>query len=127
VLPSKKITLPLPCSAKFFTDSVHILNKINEASKIINTYKVLNNDLIIENKILNTIEEIKKTPQIYKKYFKENYVTLTVIHINIKHKNYKDSNKIELYRIFDNFIVSETFPFIQYYTPEGKLIFKFIH
>ena len=32
-LPSKKITFPLPYSAKFFTASVHILNKITLVSK----------------------------------------------------------------------------------------------
>lgn len=101
-------------------DSKHI-----EGVKINLTYKNIQNDLINENEILKTIEELKKTPYLYDKIFKENYITQSVIHINIRHQNFKNSPKIELYRIFDNFIVNDKYPFIQYQTPDGKLIFKY--
>ncbi len=96
-----------------------------EENKIILTYKNIQNDLLMENEILKTIEELKKTPYLYDNIFKENYITQSVIHINIKHKNFKNSPKIELYRIFDNFIVNEKYPFIQFQTSEGKFIFKY--
>jgi len=79
----------------------------------------------MENEILKTIEELKKTPSAYNGIFKENFITQSVIHINIKHQNFKNSLKIELYRIFDNFIVDDKYPFIQFQTPEGKLVFKY--
>lgn len=100
-------------------------NKVNESSKINLVYKNIHNDLLMENEILKTIEEIKKTPKVYSGIFKENYITQSVIHIHLKHQNFKGSNKIELYRIFDNFIVNDKYPFIQFQTPEGKLVFKY--
>ena len=96
-----------------------------EQNKIILTYKNIRNDLLMETEILKTIEELKKTPYLYDNIFKDNYITQSVIHINIKHKNFKNSQKIELYRIFDNFIVNEKYPFIQFQTSEGKYIFKY--
>ena len=100
-------------------------NKVNESSKINLVYKNILNDLLMENEILKTVEEIKKTPKVYSGIFKENYITQSVIHIHLKHQNFKGSNKIELYRIFDNFIVNDKYPFIQFQTPEGKLVFKY--
>ena len=100
-------------------------NKVNESSKINLVYKNILNDQLMENEILKTVEEIKKTPKVYSGIFKENYITQSVIHIHLKHQNFKGSNKIELYRIFDNFIVNDKYPFIQFQTPEGKLVFKY--
>jgi hypothetical protein len=99
--------------------------KTNEGSKISLTYKNIYNDLLMENEILKTIEEIKKNPSLYSGIFKDNYITQSIIHINIKHQNFKNSSKIELYRIFDNFIVNDKYPFIQFQTPDGKLVFKY--
>jgi len=99
--------------------------KTAEEIKILLTYKNIQNDLLMENEILKTIEEIKKTPSKYIGIFKDNYITQSVIHINIKHQNFKDMQTIELYRIFDNFIVSDKYPFIQFQTPDGKLVFKY--
>jgi hypothetical protein len=100
-------------------------NKILECSKITSTYKNIQNDLLMENEILKTIEELKKSKNLYSKYFKENYITHSVIHINLKHKNYNNLSSVDLYRIFDNFIVDYKYPFIQYQTLDGKIIFKF--
>ena len=108
------------------SDDIDSDNKINiEDNKIILTYNNIRNDLLMDNEILKTVEELKKTPYLYNNIFKENYITQSVIHINIKHKNFKNSQKIELYRIFDNFIVNEKYPFIQFQTAEGKYIFKY--
>ena len=109
---------------KNIIDYVNNRNMI-EHTKINLTYKNIRNELLMENEILKTVEELKIMPSLYDKIFKENYITQSVIHINIKHQNFKNSNKIELYRIFDNFIVNEKYPFIQFQTLEGKLIFKY--
>ena len=109
---------------KNIIDYLNNKNKI-ESSKINLVYKNINNDLLMDNEILKTIEELKKTPDVYANIFKENFITQSVIHINLKHQNFKNSNKIELYRIFDNFIMDEKYPFIQFQTTDGKLIFKY--
>jgi len=99
-------------------------SKSTEGLKINIVYKNIQNDLLAENEILKTIEDLKKTPYLYNKIFKENFITQSVIHINIKHQNLKNSQKIELYRIFDNFIPTEKYPFIQYQTQDGQIVFK---
>jgi hypothetical protein len=100
-------------------------NKSIEGNKINLIYKNMNNDLLMDNEILKMIEELKKTPSLYDNIFKDNYVTQSVIHMTIKHKNFKNSLKIELYRIFDHFVVDDKYPFIQFQTSDGKLIFKY--
>ena len=95
-----------------------------ENEKIISIYKNINNDILMENEILKIIEKLKYTPELYVKYFKDNYVTQAVIHINIKYKDNYNLSKVDLYRIFDNFITNDKYPFIQYQTQDSKLIFK---
>ena len=113
-----------------FDDLKNIIDYLNqkndiESIKINLTYKNIQNELLMENEILKTIEQLKNTPTIYSNIFKENFITRSVIHINLKHQNFKNSPKIELYRIFDNFIVDEKYPFIQFQTLDSKLIFKY--
>lgn len=112
-----------------FKNILEYLNNPNtktvEGSKINLVYKNIQNDLLMDNEILKMIEELKKTPSLYDNIFKDNYITQSVIHMNIKHKNFKNSSKIELYRIFDNFIVNDKYPFIQFQTQDGKLVFKY--
>jgi hypothetical protein len=46
--------------------------------------------------------------------------------INLENINIKKSNLVvDLFRIFDNFIVNETYPFIQYQQGDGNLVYKF--
>lgn len=110
-----------------FNNVLDYLNKKNtiESNKINLIYKNLNNDLLVDNEILNTIEELKKKPYLYNNIFKNNYVIQSVINVQIKHTNYINMQKIDLYRIFNNFIMEINYPFIQYQTPEGKYIFKY--
>ena len=99
-------------------------NKVIEDNRIGLIYKKIYSDLLIDNEILKIVEELKKTPSLYDNIFKDNYITQSIININITHQNFNNSLKIDLYRIFDNYIVNEKFPFIQYHTSDGKLIFK---
>ena len=92
----------------------------NEINKTITTYENINNDLIIENEIMNTTEILKKTNE-YNEIFKENYITQSVIHINL----HIIKERIDLYRLFNNFIISEEYPFIQYHTTDGNIVYKF--
>jgi hypothetical protein len=113
-----------------FKNIIKYLDKKDESStaesqKINLIYKNINNELLLENEILKTIEELKKSPTLYDNIFNKNYITQSVIHINIMHQNTKKSQKIELHRIFDNYIVNETYPFIQFQTSDGKYIYKY--
>jgi hypothetical protein len=91
--------------------------------------------LKIDNKLETEIEQIVETSKIklieekYDKLFLPNYIIQSIIHINIQDpKNITgviNNTKINLYRIFDNFIVNEKYPFIQYQTLDSQITYKF--
>ncbi len=90
--------------------------------------KVITNDLLLENEIVRNVESLKLTPKKYMGIFKDNYITQSVIHTNVMQIGEKlggDEKRIDLFRIFDNFIVNEKYPFLEYQTLDGDLIFKF--
>ena len=91
-----------------------------EASKIETTFETIYNDLYMENEIMNVVEEVKENDK-YKGLFKENFITQSVIHVNLR----IDKGRIDLFRIFNDFIPTDKYPFIQYQTPDGQIIFKF--
>jgi hypothetical protein len=106
-------------------DLKYILDYLNgetkvESSKSVTIYETITNDLIMENEIMFMVENIKNETN-YKKIFKDNYITQSVIHVNLRLK----SGKIDLFRIFDKFEPTAQYPFIQYQTPDGQIAFKF--
>ena len=56
----------------------------------------------------------KSKKKAYTSLFKENYVTQSVIHVNLKTEN--NATQIDLFRIFNEFVVNNKYPFIQYQT-----------
>jgi hypothetical protein len=90
--------------------------------------KTIMNDNKLLSEIENTVDKIKKKSHSYKKLFAENYIIQSNIHINLQDpKNITGTNldtKFNLYRIFDNFIVSDKYPFIQYQTYDGQIVYK---
>jgi hypothetical protein len=96
-------------------------DKKAEINRMKTIYNTLSNDLLLENEILTIINDIKITDK-YQYIFKENYITQSVIHVNI---HTKSKSKIDLFRIFNEFNVSEDYPFIQYQTPDGIISYKF--
>ena len=88
----------------------------------------IKNDMKMESTIYNTVEEAKVNLKSYEKYFNENHIIQSIIHVNIADpKNITgtvSSEKYNLYRIFENFIVNEDYPFIQYQTPDSLLTYK---
>jgi hypothetical protein len=92
-----------------------------EANKLVSLYETINNDLILENEIINDIENVKKSKTNYQKIFKQNYIIQSFIRVYL---NIRDK-KLDLFRIFDNFVVDRDTPFIQFQTNDGRLIFKF--
>ena len=58
-------------------------------------YKNINNDLIMENEILKTIEELKKTPYLYENIFKENYIYARVSSLGQKEDLERQKNLLQ--------------------------------
>lgn len=105
---------------KFIVDYLNNDTKI-EGTKIENIYETINNDLILENQIMYDVEDVKKDTK-FRELFKENYITQSVIHVTLRKK---EEAKIELFRIFNEFQVSHKYPFVQYQTLDGQIIFKY--
>jgi hypothetical protein len=108
---------------EFLSTNNNTTNSIRteEINKLQSIYETINNDLILENEIINDIEIVRKSKANYQKIFKQNYIIQTVVRVYITTKG----KKLDLFRIFDDFITDKTFPFIQYQTNDGRFIFKF--
>ena len=107
-------------------DVKYIIDYLNgnidvESNKAKSIYETINNDLVLENEIMKEVEMTKKTTK-YKSLFKDTYVTQSVIHVNLRTIN---STKIDLFRMFNAFVVDENYPFIQYQTLDGQKIYKY--
>lgn len=82
-----------------------------ERNKMKSFYETINNDLILENEIMRDVELVRKeNPPLMKKLFGTNHVIHSAVRAYVSDK-YK---KIDLFRIFDNFVLSNDYPFIQY-------------
>lgn len=105
-----------------------IIEYLNETSKIEQekielTYETIRNDLILENEVVNIIEKAKEERK-YKNIMKEQYITQSMIHLMLRSDDTNQFKRINLFKIFDDFIPSETYPFIQYMTPDGNVTYK---
>ena len=128
------IYFPLINYERFEKIIQHLNNKNNkELDYNINNYLSINNDMKIEKEIYQTVEnsrlEIISKNTKYDKLFQQNYIIQSIIHVNILDpKNITGTvsgNKFNLYRIFDNFIVDDKFPFIQYMSQDSQVTYKF--
>ena len=96
-----------------------------ESNKILSVFQNIQNDLLLEGEITRTIEQAKIDKLDYRSLFKSNFITQAVIHVNLAFNSTHDIDKLNLYRIFDSFIVNSTYPFIQFQANGEKLVFKF--
>ena len=106
-------------------DFKNILNYLNnkkeiELSSIQSNFNTIKNDLIMENEVMKVVNNIGSN--IKYTTFHENYITQSNIIVNVK---IDKGDKIDLYRVFNNFITSEEYPFIQYQTVDGKINYKY--
>lgn len=114
-----------------FENIIKLLNgkTTNEINNIESEFLVIKNDSKLEKEIYLAVEEAKNNIHKFEKYFLPNYIIQSNIHININNpKNISGTtseNKYNLYRIFDNFLLTEKYPFIQYQTPDGQITYKF--
>ena len=92
-------------------------------------FGTIKNDVKLETEIENTVEKAKNDMGKFANLFYKNHIIQSIIHVNISDlKNITGTtseNKFNLYRIFDNFIVNQKYPFIQYQTPDSQLTYKF--
>ena len=100
-----------------------------EIQYIDSVFGTIKNDTKLETEIYETIEKSKTELADYEKYFFENHIIQSIIHVNISDpKNITGTTsdtKFNLYRIFDNFLVNEDYPFIQYQTADTNITYKF--
>jgi hypothetical protein len=114
-----------------FENIINLLNNTNTKELDYNTtiYTTIRNDSRLEKEIYNIVEETKLKSSEYNKYFMVNHIIQSIIHINlINPKNLTGTisqDKFNLYKIFDNFITSEEYPFIQYMTSDSNIVSKF--
>lgn len=94
-----------------------------ESDKISTIYETITNDLVMESEIMYMVEDSKRDLS-YKKVFRDNYITQSVIHVNLRTQD-SNNNKIDLYRIFNEYTPTSEYPFIQYQTPDGQIVFKY--
>ena len=131
----------------YFTESVtdlpQILDYLNnnsdlELKKIRQTIMTIDNDLSLENNVMHYVENEYDNTKEYESYFKDNFITQTTTHVSlfITNINGKDINlekdittasllKFNLHRIFENFNLSEKYPFVQYQPPDAAGWYKF--
>ena len=100
-------------------------NRKYEINHMKGMYQTINNDLILENEIIKTVEDVNLNNIEIKDMFKDNHITHSTIHCYVSHSNTFYSPIIDLFRIFDNFIMTNDYPFLQYQLPDGKMIYKF--
>jgi hypothetical protein len=112
----------------------NILNLLNgkdekEIQYIENVFNSIRNDIKLETEIYENVEKAKFELADYEKYFFQNHIIQSIIHVNINDpKNITGTTsetKFNLYRIFDNFVVNQDYPFIQYQTPDTNITYKF--
>jgi len=123
-----------------FTQIISYLNKDtdNEQKKINQIITTINNDLSLENSVMNFVEQEYSNSKEYANYFTDNFITQTTTHVSlyITSINGKEVNldkdltvtsilKFNLHRIFENFILSEKYPYIQYQPPDASGWHKF--
>ena len=99
-------------------------NKTVEKNRQESDLQIITNDLLIENEVMNDVEQVKKTSIAYKNLFKERHVLQSTIHTVIYEVGEAKDKTLDLYRVFDNFIMNADYPFLQYQTADGQLITK---
>ena len=112
----------------------NIISLLNDKDKkeiqyIDNVFNSIRNDIKLETEIYKHVEKAKAKLFDYEKYFFQNHIIQSIIHVNIYDpKNITGTTsdtKINSYRIFDNFAVNNEYPFIQYQTQDTIINHKY--
>jgi len=110
-----------------FRRIIDVLNNKNKNEIILinQEFKTIENDLLMENRITNIFEELTEKSSEYIDIFRDNYITHVVIIVNLQFNDTSNTNKINLNKIVDNFVINEDYPFLQYQQMDGSYIFAF--
>ncbi len=110
---------------------INLLNGKNDNEIKLSEIEFLSikNDTKLEKEIYIAVNNAIKNLPKFDHNFAENHIIQSNIHININNpKNITGTTsdtKYNLYRIFDNFILTEEYPFIQYQTNDSNITYKF--
>lgn len=113
---------------------IQLLNNKNSKEEEFNSnlFISISNDMKMEKEIYETIEKSKLDMNENKNYnnlFLPTYIIQSIIHVNILDpKNITGTiseTKFNLYRIFDNFVADEKYPFIQYNSQSSQVDYKY--
>jgi hypothetical protein len=119
-----------------------------EGTKNREIFDTLYNDLLIENEITNFVEHTRTYEFNNYKTISGNmqpFITNAVIHLNLDifDKNHTEHDdiiqihelrenintiympKLDLYRIFNDFVPNDKYPFLQYIVPDGQILFSY--
>jgi hypothetical protein len=131
----------------YFTESIvdlpQIIEYLNnnqepELKRIRQVITTIDNDLSLENNVMSFIENEYSNTKEYESYYKDNFITQTTTHVllYLTNINGKDINldkettitsilKFNLHRIFENFLTSDKYPYVQYQPPDAAGWHKF--
>ena len=123
-----------------FTNIIDYLNgNVDiEAKKIRQITTTIDNDLALENQVMNYVESEYDSSKLYKNYYKDNFITQTTTHVSLYLTNLNGRNiniekeltvasilKFDLNRIFENYELTDKYPYIQYQPPDSAGWHKF--
>lgn len=101
-------------------------NKKNESELIEKVYISMNNELTLENEIMKYIENIKYNKKKLNYFENNNLIHVVLFSPLIEHNLLTNINNdvLDMYRIFDKYVTSEKYPYIQYKTGNKVLVYK---
>ena len=119
-----------------------------ELGKIQHIFNTIFNDMVLEKEIMDLVETIKigNRKEYLDLFSSGNFITQSDIHVHLdihdeelEKENLLNKTKIgqiglfsgiliprlDLFRIFNDFVPDDDYPFIQYQVPDGQIIFKY--
>lgn len=100
-------------------------NKANENEKISGIYNSIAINSNMEYEVMKIVEDVKAGESDYKYIMKDNYVTLFMIHLMLKSGDTTNFRRINLFKIFNDITLDDTYPFVQYINQDNKMLHKF--
>lgn len=104
----------------FIIEYLNNISKEREIEKSRKEFTIINNELLIENEIMNTVEYYKRNAK-YDNIYTVKYIMQTIINVEI----IETKDEIDLYHIFNNFKLDDAYIFIQYKIKNGINVVKF--
>lgn len=96
-----------------------------EGTKMKQIYETLYNDLLLVNEVIDEVNNIKINNKEYTKIFGNKYITNSTVNVNLNNFKEKCPLKFDFFRMFNNFETNNIYPFVQYQSSNGSMVFKF--